>query len=403
VNPALPNKPSLVVLPFANLSDDPAQEYFSDGMTEELTTDLSQNPSLFVISRNSAFTYKGKSVKVEDVGRELGVRYVLEGSVRKAGDRVRIAAQLVDATTGFHVWSEHYDRELADVFAVQSEISREILEAVGIRIRDAEIERARRQPTGDLNAYDALMRGMYHFTRFTRADSEEARRWLERAIELDPRFADPVSLLGTSYAVEYTFGWNRDPALLDRAEALAREALELDATGPGGYYALANLYIARGEWDRAAEASQKSIDLAPNVESGYVFLALAESQRGRALTATRAIQQALRLNPRLSPQQGSGLLTAIAYANLAVGRREEAMKLLEEIRTANRDNLIVRAVLAREYERAGRHAEASATVREILGVNPALTADEAAFFGGGEPTPEAQAEAVALLRKAGLP
>ncbi len=228
--PALPDKPSIVVLPFANMSGDAEQEYFADGMTEDLTTDLSRNPDLFVISRNSAFSYKGESPRVEDVGRELGVRYVLEGSVRRAADRVRITAQLIDATTGFHVWSERYDRALEDVFALQSEISEEILIAVGVRIDEAERARLQRKPTEDFTAYESVSRGWAHFYRFTREDHREARRLALRALELDSEYAEAFALLAGTYQVEAAQGWTLDPALLDRARELALQAIELGAS-----------------------------------------------------------------------------------------------------------------------------------------------------------------------------
>ncbi|MBW2233926.1 MAG: adenylate/guanylate cyclase domain-containing protein, partial [Deltaproteobacteria bacterium] len=193
VDPPLPDKPSIVVLPFENMSADPEQEYFADGITEDLTTELSRNGALFVISRSSAFTYKGRTVKVEDVARELGVRYVLEGSVRKAGGRVRITAQLIDATSGFHLWSERYDRKLAAmserydrklaaIFAVQSELAEKIQTALQVEIRDAEIRRVRGIGTEDVDAYDALLRGLFHYGRFRREANLEARRWFARAL-----------------------------------------------------------------------------------------------------------------------------------------------------------------------------------------------------------------------------
>jgi adenylate cyclase len=200
--PALPDKPSIAVLPFANMSGDPEQEYFADGITEDLTTVLSQTSTLFVIARNSAFAYKGRAVKVEDVGRELGVRYVLEGSVRRAGERVRITAQLIETASGFHVWSESYDRGLEDVFAVQSEIAERVFVATGAPIMEAELDRIRRKPTASLTAYDAYAKGMYHFGRIRVRDMAEARRWFERAVELDPgsgtrtsRGASPCSIV----------------------------------------------------------------------------------------------------------------------------------------------------------------------------------------------------------------
>jgi TolB-like protein/class 3 adenylate cyclase len=210
VNPPLPDKPSLVVLPFQNLSNDPDQEYFSDGISEDLTTDLSRMRSFFVISRSSAFTYKGKAVRVEDVGRELGVRYVIEGSVRKAGEQVRVTAQLIDAANGHHVWSERYDRELADIFALQTELVDDIMASLPSKLWEAEAQRVRRKPPGDVSAYDATLRGRAYLPTPTRAGNEQARGWFERALELDPSYADAAAALGLTYLVPYLSLWNLD-------------------------------------------------------------------------------------------------------------------------------------------------------------------------------------------------
>jgi TolB-like protein/class 3 adenylate cyclase len=212
IDPALPDKPSVVVLPFENMSGDAEQAYFSDGLTEELTANLAGSPLLFVISRNSAFSYKGRPVRVETIGRELGVRYVVEGSVRKAGERVRITAQLIDATTGHHLWSQQYDRELSDIFAVQSEISEAILVAVGVQVNEAELARIRRRPTNNLSAYEAFTRAVFLMTKYTRKDLAETRRLLERAIEIDPSYAAAYSLLGGTYSAEYAIGWSQTGA-----------------------------------------------------------------------------------------------------------------------------------------------------------------------------------------------
>jgi TolB-like protein/class 3 adenylate cyclase len=243
--PSLPDKPSVVVLPFANMSGDPEQEYFSDGITEELTNDLAQNPELFVIARNSAFSYKRQAVKVEEVGRELGVRYVVEGSVRRSLDRVRVTVQLIDTTTGFHLWSEQYDRELTDIFEVQSEISREIHVALGAEIHDATITRQVHSFTRDLVAYDLYLKALSHFRRFTRADNLEARRLFERTIERDPNFAQAVGMLSATYGTEYAAQWNLEQNLLKSAEELARRALQLDETGTG-YLSLAHAQLRKG-------------------------------------------------------------------------------------------------------------------------------------------------------------
>jgi adenylate cyclase len=400
VNPPLPDKPSVVVLPFTNLSGDPEQEYFSDGITEDLTTDLSRNPFLFVIARNSAFTYKGKPVKVEDVGRELGVRYVLEGSVRRAEDRVRISAQLIDASTGFHVWSDRYDRELADIFALQSEISEKILAAVGVEISEAELERSRRKPTDDLTAYDLFMRGVSHFHRFTREDNQKARRLFERALELDPNFAEAYAVLGGTYTTEFGFGWNLDPKLLDRAEELARRGLALNPSIPNPHVSLAAIHIFRGEPALAIVAAQRAIELGPSFWVPHFFLGFALAQQGRFVGAMQSIQRGLRLNPRAP----SGFWLIVPWVNLAAGRKQEAVALFEQIRAANPELIGARTPLAAIYELEGRHEEARAIVQEILRVNPHYSAELAAQLTEERFLPtETVAEYGDALRRAGLP
>jgi adenylate cyclase len=399
VNPSLPEGPSLVVLPFANLSNDPEQEYFSDGITEDLTTDLSRSPFIFVISRNSAFSYKGKSVKIEEIGRELGVRYVLEGSVRKAGDQVRITAQLIDAANGFHVWSQRYDRQLADIFTLQSEISQEILGAVGVEINQAELERIRRKPTEDLTAYDALMRGLSLFNRFSRKDNTEARRLLEQAIELDPSYPEAHALLAATYSVEYGFGWNLDPKLMDRAEEGVQKALSLNPSIPGPHTGLAAIHLFRENPAGAVASSRRAIELAPNFDAPYFFLAMGLAQQGKIVQALQAINRAQRLNPRAP----SGYSTIVPYVNLAAGRKEKALELFEGVRAANPELINVRIPLAALYESDGRHAEALAIVQEILRVNPNMTAEQATGGTPGTLLAAQVADLAGTLRAAGLP
>jgi adenylate cyclase len=396
VNPPLPDKPSIAVLPFDNLSGDPEQEYFSDGITEDLTTDLSLNPFLFVIARNSAFTYKGRPVNVEDVGRELGVRYVIEGSVRKVEDRVRITAQLIDATTGFHVWSERYDRELAEIFALQSEISETILGAVGVEITEAELERIRRKATDDLTAYDLYQQGLFHWNRLTREDNAQTRRLLERAIELDPGFAEPYALLGATYNSEYSLGWNIDPKLLDRTEELAQRALELDPFLFIGHVTLGWGYLLRDRTVEGVRAAERAVELAPGAYWSYAILAVARAREGSFLAALRALNRALRLNPRWP----SMMWAAAGEVNARAGRVEEAMALFERVRAANPDWIPVRAALVDYYERDGRHEEARALVGEILRSNPDLTAETAVRFM--QVSPQDSARFKENLRKAGL-
>jgi adenylate cyclase len=225
----LPDKPSIVVLPFTNISGDAGQEYFSDGITEDLTTDLSRLSGLFVIARNSAFTYKGKVVKVGEVSRELGVRYVLEGSVRKVENRVRITAQLVDATTGYHLWSERYDWELKDIFALQDEVRQKIVLALKVKLTSEEQERFKRFPTDNLEAYDHVLRGVEYIYRFTKEANAQARQLFERAIALDPHYAGACALLGLTYWLDWLYQWSQDSQNLERAFELAQRAGALEA------------------------------------------------------------------------------------------------------------------------------------------------------------------------------
>jgi adenylate cyclase len=352
VDPPLPDKPSIVVLPFANISGDSEQEYFGDGLMEDLTTELARNPNLFVASRNSALLYKDQPIKIEDVGRELGVRYVLEGSVRKAGDRVRVTAQLIDATTGGHVWSQRYDRELSDIFAIQSEIAEEILVAVGLEIRAAESQRLARRTTESLSALDTSWKGLHHLFLQTRDDNLEARRLFERAIELDPEFAAAHALLGNTYTAEFGNGWSSDPKLLDRGEALARRAI-----------------------DEAIAAADRAIALVPSWETSHAMRGAALAQEGRLLEAMRSVRRALRLNPRAP----TAVLLSVAYVNLAAGRPQEAVANLERVRAGRPDNVVARVGLAVLVRPDLTPEEALATLPGLEGI---VGAEEFARYPG---------------------
>jgi TolB-like protein/class 3 adenylate cyclase/Flp pilus assembly protein TadD len=398
VNPALPDKPSLAVLPFTNMSGDAEQEYFSDGISEDLITDLSKIPELFVIARHSAFAYKGRNVDLRRVGRELGVRWVLEGSVRRADDRVRITAQLIDAENGFHLWSERYDRELADVFAVQTEISREILKALRVEIRDARFEAmmGRRRP--DLRAYDALLRGASHLQKFRRADLEPARRFFRQAVEIDPEYPEAVAFLGLTYFFEYAQAWSLDPALLGRARELADRALALDPDTAPAVALRSGVHLFRGEAAEGMTWALRAVELAPNLDPPHMYLAMAHAAEGRPLAALEAVQTALRINPGGHP----AILTLLGVMNRRVGRSKEAVAFWEQARAANPDLVTARLGLAMLYEEAGRHEEARAVVQEVLRINPDLGAEQALGTGASAftGTPSGSVE---LLRRAGLP
>ncbi len=400
-HPPLPDLPSIVVLPFENLSGDPEQEYFSDGMTEDLTTALSSSHGLFVISRGSAFTYRDQPRDIQQIGRELGVRYVLEGSVRREAERVRITAQLIDAQTGFHLWSQRYDREVRDVFELQSEIAEEIWHALAIQIDAVETARARRKPTANLTAYDAVLRGLDYFKRTTRDDMLKARAFFERAAELDPEYADAWASLGSTYAVEYGFLWNLDARLLERAEALARRALELDPGVYSGYATLTMVSLYHDRTQEAIEYGRRAVELGPNIDAAHAVLAAALGVDHQNLEAIQEIQRAVRLNPR-APPSWVGMLMGIA--NIAADRDDQAREILERVRRSNSDLILPRIMLTILYVGAGRHEEAHAVVDEVLAVNPKLTAELAIKrVPWSGTTGLSQQDLIAQLRTAGLP
>ncbi len=343
-------------------------------------------------------------MKVEDVGRELGVRYVLEGSVRKAGDRVRVTAQLIDATTGGHVWSERYDRDLSDIFAIQSEISEEILGVVRGAIRGAEAQRLADKPPRDYTWTDAVWRGIDHQSRGTREDNEKARQLFERAIEIDPRLPRPYAYVGYTYVIELLNGWSTDATLLDKAEEFGQRAVELDVWRPeaAGHLTLAMVNIARGRPDRAILETERTLEIVPNDAAALTSHALALAMQGRFVEAARSVKRASRVDAR----HGQTVAVVTAYVNYGTGRRAEAIDLLERVRLARRDNVTVRVVLAAYYEQAGRHTAAADVVDEILRVAPDLTAERATRLLPGWETiigAEEFARFPGYLRAAGLP
>jgi adenylate cyclase len=260
-----PDRPSIAVLAFDNLSRDPQQDYFADGMAEDIITELSRSRLLFVIARNSSFTYKGHAVDMKQVARELGVRYVLEGSVRRSGDRIRISTQLIDAETGGHVWAERYDRDLADIFAVQDEITDTVARAIEPAISDAEQQRAARKPPGNLSAWEAYQRGLWHFARRTTQDRVRARSIMQQAIDLDPMFAPPHYLLAFLHlhdAAAYIGTTAREAAVL--AEPLAQRAIELDPQDADAHAVAALVGVWGGYWDAALARAGRAVAMNPN-------------------------------------------------------------------------------------------------------------------------------------------
>ncbi len=311
---ALPDKPSIAVLPFTNMSSDPEQEFLADGIAEDVITALSRYPSLFVIARNSSFTYKGRAVDVKTVGRELGVRYVLEGSLRKAGNRIRVTAQLVEAETGSHVWAERYDRDLADIFAVQDEISEAVTIAVAPAVAEAELQRAMRKPPQNLDAWAAYQRGLWYLDKVTVEDNRQAERFFQKAIDLDAGFAGGyVGLADGRMADAFAFAVGDLAEARSSAERLARRAVALEPANAEAYACLSLALAMYGDIAGAMSAAERAMSLCPN-------LAVAHERKGRNLIflgrpkeGLASLETAVRLDPR-GPLTMRRLL-ALAYGH----------------------------------------------------------------------------------------
>ncbi len=341
----LPDKPSIVVLPFINMSEDPKQDYFSDGITDVLTSDLSRISSLFVIARNTAFTYKGKAINVQEIGKELGVHYVLEGSVQKAGEQVRIVAQLVDTTTDAHVWSERYDRPLKDIFALQDEIIQKIVTTLKLQLTLQEQGVIVRKHTDNPEAYDAFLRGVEANVRYTKEAIAQSRQMFEKAVALDPQYADAYALLGYTYLSEWLLRYSVDPQILERALVLVQQALALDDSLPAAHSVLSGVYAQKQQYDQALAEGERVIALDPNNAGGYVGQATVLSFAGRPEEAIRMMAQAMRLNPHYPP----GYAFQLGWAYSFAGRDAEAISVMKECLSRGLNNLTPYLTLARSY------------------------------------------------------
>jgi adenylate cyclase len=399
----LPDKPSIVVLPFVNMSNDPEQEYFSDGITEDITSDLSKISSLFVIARNSAFTYKGKAVKVQDVSREMGVRYVLEGSVRKIGDQVRITTQLIDATTGGHLWSERYDRPLKDIFAVQDEIVQQIVANLRVEMLEAEFARVRRVPTENLTSYDFYLRGLQvgvrALTEASKEANEQARQMYEKAVELDPTYAEAYAMLGFTYYNEFFNRWTADPAqALERAFTLAQQAVTLDDSLPTPHLVLGYAFLWKKQHDQAIIEVKTAMALDPNNPNTHASLGIFLAFAGQPQEGVEFVEKALRLNPRYP----ANYLQNLGRAYRLAGRCEEAISPLKRAIALSPTFIPSRVNLVVCYMELGREEEARAEATEVLRINPNYSLEEAWKHNQPFKDPAVLEHFFAAARKAGL-
>ena len=361
---ALPEKPSIAVLPFANMSGDADQDYFADGLTEDLITALAKFRWFFVIARNSSFVFRGRAMTVQQIGRELGVRYILEGSSRRAGERVRVTAQLVDADTGRHLWAERYDRELADLFAVQDEIVGRVVGAIEPEMLKTETMRARQKSPQDLSAWDQIFRGMWHFYQVTERDHERARELFRDAIATAPALAEGHTWLARVNAGILIYGWSKNPGT-DTAEGwqAAMRATRLADADPYAHYALGIISAAMGQPERTIAEAQKAIDLSPSFALGWLLLGMGRLFAGRAAQAIEPLQRGLRLNPQ--DPQAFIWLQLLAFAHLLNGASEEALQRAREAVAMRPESASGQAALACASVRLGQREEAQAAVSAV--------------------------------------
>lgn len=395
----LPDKPSIAVLPFENMTGDPKQEYFADGFTEQIITSLSKIPALFVISRNSTFTYKGKPVKVQQVSEELGVRYVLEGSVQKSSNRIRINVQLIDAISGRHVWAQSYDRDLKDIFGLQDEVILKITSAMSVNLTAGEQARAWAEGTKSLEAYLKLMQGREYRHKGNRESNALARRMAEEAISLDPKYADAYALLGVTYMNDVFLGTSRSPKdSLAKATELMQKALAMNGSLADARSSLGVLYSWSGRYEEGIAEAERGVELDPNSGQANYNLTLVLRWAGKSKEAIPVIQKALRLEP-IPPDN---YVQQMALVYFQTGDCKEALAACEKGLKRQPDHLVSRVIMAAVYGSCGREKEARKEAAEVLRINPKFTVES---FMRNIPykNPSDRDRTAEGLRKAGLP
>jgi adenylate cyclase len=397
--PPLPDKPSIAVLPFENMSGDPEQEYFADGMVEEIITALSRFKWLFVIARNSSFTFKGKAVDIKEVGRRLGVRYVLEGSVRKAAGKVRITGQLIDAITGAHIWADRFERDLTDVFALQDEVTAAVVSAIQPKLLQTEIAMATRRRPENLTAYDFYLRALKQYYPLTREGFAEAIRLAHRALELDPGFGRAASLAGICHMNNVTLGYAIDPQL-DRQEAvrLSRLALSLDDSDPDtlATAAMISAFMV-GDCESEIEMAERAVALNPNSYWAWLYRGWVYRIAGLPEEAVRSFERAIRVSP-VDPLLHL-TFAGMGYAFIDLGRFDEAIVAGKKAQRQNPCFSATHRCLAAAFAHLGRDAEARVAAARLLEVDPGFTIS-AWIDRGGQSNAKLLIEG---LRKAGLP
>ena len=368
--PRLPSMPSIAVLPFTNLSGDPKQEYFSDGVTGQIISELSHLPGLFVIARNSSFSYKGKTVREEQVGRDLGVKYVLEGSVQKTADRIRIGVELVNASTGVEIWSQQYDQPIKDIFALQDEIAGKIVTTLGLILKQEQMKVPHGAPalrTENLEAFDDVLRAGAYFTRFTREDHLKERVWLEKAVALDPAYSQAYAMLAGNYSNGVLFGWSENPARdFEQASSLAQKALTLDDSNSYALAKLCEIHWQQKRYERAIAECKRVVALDPNSADGYLELADALTAANRPEEAIHAVETA----SRLDPTRPEFYAYFIAAPYVLMGHYQQAIPLLKEHIAAYPNQPFGHIMLVVAYMEIGREQDAHSEAANVIQQNP---------------------------------
>ncbi|WGD52038.1 winged helix-turn-helix domain-containing protein [Bradyrhizobium sp. CB1650] len=369
--PALPDRPAIAVLPFTNMSGDREQDYFSDGISEDIITALSKLRWFFVVARNSSFVYKGRAVHIHEIARELGVRYVVEGSVRRSGERLRISAQLNDVSTGSHLWAERYDRGLADVFAVQDEITEAIVAAIEPQLYAAESFRAQQKPPGSLDAWDLLMRALSHYWRITREDNEAAQTLLAEASAIDPTYGKALGLLATSHIFGAHMGWADMDATIPVAERAALAAVAADRDDPWAHHGLAYTYLFRRRFDDALAEFELALQLNPNFAMSHAFYGVTLCYAGRWRDGDAAARRALRLSPR---DPFAAIYCGVAAYAQFIGRNyDEAVQLARESLRQRGDFVGAHRVLTASAGMLGNRDLAAAALQGLRRTQPNIS------------------------------
>jgi adenylate cyclase len=394
----LPDKPSIAVLPFNNLSGDPAQEYFSDGITEEIITALSKVPKFLVIARNSTFTYKGKPVKVQQVGQELGVRYVLEGSVQKAGDKIRINAQLIDAHTGNHLWAERYDRNLKDLFAVQDEITKKIITAMQVKLTEGEQVQAAARRTNNLEAYLKYLQAKELNSRGNPQSNALAKQLADEAITLDPMYSSAYYVLARSALQDYWQGTGKSRQdSLEKSIELLQKAITLDDTNAEAHSLLGWIFSMTRQYDKAVAEGQKAVALDPNSADAHMYFGKVLTFAGRYKESIPELKTAIRLNP-IPPNI---YLYSLGISYTLTGQYDEAITWCERAVHREPNSPWPRLFLAVAYSRAGRDEKARIEAAEVLRINPKFSLEKFAKSVTYK-NQENKEQLISALRKAGL-